>query len=72
MAKDGYIEFEGKVIEVLPGNKYKVQLDNGHNVVAYVSGKIRNNMIRISPGDIVLLEIPIGDLTHGRIVYRKS
>lgn len=72
MAKEGYIEFEGKVIEVLPGNKYKVQLDNGHTVVAYVSGKIRNNMIRISPGDVVLLEIPICDLTHGRIVYRKS
>lgn len=72
MTKEGYIEFEGKVIEVLPGNKYKVQLDNGHTVVAYVSGKIRNNMIRISPGDIVLLEIPICDLTHGRIVYRKS
>lgn len=72
MAKEGYIELEGKVVEILPGNKYKVQLENGHLIEAYVSGKIRNNMIRISLGDQVLLEIPTCDLKHGRITYRKS
>ncbi len=72
MAKDGYIETEGKVIELLPGSKFKVKLENGHVLEAYVSGKMRSNIIRISAGDTVLLEIPICDLKHGRIVYRKS
>lgn len=72
MAKDGYIEAEGKVIEILPGSKFKVELDNKHVVEAYVSGKMRNNIIRISAGDKVLLEIPICDLKHGRIVYRMK
>ena len=62
MAKKGYIELEGKVLEVLPGGSYKVKC---------VSGKIRMNLIRIYPGDTVLMEIPICDLTRGRIIYRK-
>lgn len=71
MAKDGYIELEGKVTEVLPGRDYKVKLDNEHVIDAYVSGKIRMNLIRIYPGDKVLVELPICDLTRGRIIYRK-
>jgi translation initiation factor IF-1 len=71
MAKEGYIELEGKVTEVLPGRDYKVKLDNGHEIDAYVSGKIRMNLIRIYPGDRVLVELPICDLTRGRIIYRK-
>ena len=69
--KDGYIELEGKVLEIIPGGDFKVQLDNGHIVIARVSGKMRLNMIRIYPGDTVLMEVPICDLTHGRIIYRK-
>lgn len=71
MAKNGYIELEGKVLEVLPGGDFKVKLENEHIVEARVSGKIRQNLIRIFPGDTVLLEIPICDLTRGRIIYRK-
>jgi translation initiation factor IF-1 len=71
MAKEGYIEFEGTVTEALPGRDYKVKLENGHIIDAYVSGKIRMNLIRIYPGDKVLIELPICDLRRGRIVYRK-
>ncbi len=71
MAKEGYIEAEGKVLEVLTGGDFKVELQNGHIVEARVSGKMRLNLIRIFPGDTVLLEIPICDLTRGRIIYRK-
>ena len=69
--KDGYIELEGKVQEILLGGDFKVKLDNGHVVEARVSGKMRLNMIRIYPGDTVLMEVPICDLTRGRIIYRK-
>ena len=69
--KDGYIETEGKVLEIIPGGDFKVKLENGHIVEARVSGKMRLNLIRILPGDTVLLEIPICDLTRGRIIYRK-
>ena len=69
--KDGYIELEGKVIEILPGGDFKVQLENGHIVEAHVSGKIRMNYIRILPGDTVTLEISPYDPTRGRITYRK-
>ena len=69
--KTSAIEVEGKVLEVLPGGDFKVKLDNGHIVEARVSGKMRLNMIRIYPGDTVLMEIPICDLTRGRIIYRK-
>ena len=72
MAKEDTIEVEGKVLEVLPGGKFKVQLENGHTVEAHVSGKIRMNYIRILPGDTVKLELSTYDLTHGRITYRKN
>lgn len=70
MAKDGYIEAEGKVLEIIPGGDFKVKLENGHIVEARVSGKcVKPNSY--FPGDTVLLEIPICDLTRGRIIYRK-
>lgn len=71
MAKEDIIEVEGKVVEVLPGSKYKVELENKHTVEAQVSGKIRINSIRILPGDTVKLELSTYDLTRGRITYRK-
>lgn len=71
MAKDDVIEVEGKVLEVIPGGSFKVQLQNGHTIVAHVSGKIRMNYIRISPGDNVMIELSPYDLTRGRITYRK-
>ncbi len=71
MAKDDVIEVEGKILEVIPGGSFKVQLENGHNIIAHVSGKIRMNYIRISPGDNVMIELSPYDLTRGRITYRK-
>ena len=70
MAKDDTIEIEGKVLEILPGGKFKVELENGHIVEAHVSGKIRMNYIRILPGDRVTVEISPYDLTRGRITFR--
>lgn len=71
MAKDDIIEIEGKVLEVLPGGSFRVQLENKHTVIAHVSGKIRMNYIRILPGDTVTVELSPYDLTRGRITYRK-
>ena len=71
MAKEDTIEVEGKVLEIIPGGKFKVELPNGHIVEAHVSGKIRMNYIRILPGDTVMLELSPYDLTRGRITYRK-
>ena len=71
MAKDDVIEVEGKVLEVIPGGSFKVELENGHMITAHVSGKIRMNYIRISPGDNVMIELSPYDLTRGRITYRK-
>jgi translation initiation factor IF-1 len=65
------VEVEGKVIEIIPGGKFLVELENKHTVEAHVSGKIRLNMIRILPGDTVTLELSTYDLKHGRITYRK-
>ncbi len=70
MPKSDVIEVEGRVIEPLPNAMFRVELDNGHRVLAHVSGKIRLNFIRILPGDRVLLELSPYDLTRGRIVYR--
>ena len=64
------IEVEGKVVEVLKGSDYLVELPNGCTVKAYVSGKMRVNMIRILPGDTVTIELSPYDLTRGRITYR--
>ena len=65
------IEVEGKVLDVLPGGQFRVELENKHTVIAHVSGKIRMNYIRILPGDTVVLELSEYDLTRGRITYRK-
>jgi translation initiation factor IF-1 len=70
MAKDDVIEVEGKVSETLPNAMFKVELENGHTVLAHVSGKIRMNFIRILPGDRVTVELSPYDLTRGRITYR--
>lgn len=72
MAKEDTIEVEGLVLEILPGGKFKVKLENDHIVEAHVSGKIRMNYIRILPGDTVMLELSPYDLKHGRITYRKQ
>lgn len=70
MAKTDVINVEAKVLECLPGVNFKVQLDNGHIIMAHVSGKIRMYNIRILPGDRVAVEISPYDLTRGRITYR--
>ena len=72
MSKDNVIEAQGKVVDLIPGGKFKVELEGGHEVVAHVSGKMRVNNIRILPGDTVVLELSPYDLTHGRIVYNKK
>lgn len=69
MAKDA-IEVEAVVVDNLPGGKFKVKLENGHQIEAHVSGKIRMNFIRILPGDKVRVELSPYDLTRGRITYR--
>ncbi|ACX52596.1 MULTISPECIES: translation initiation factor IF-1 [Ammonifex] len=70
MSKQDVIEVEGTVIEPLPNAMFRVELANGHKVLAHVSGKIRMHFIRILPGDRVLVELSPYDLTRGRIVYR--
>lgn len=69
--KTNAIEVKGKVTDVLPGGKYRVELENKHTVIAHVSGKIRMNYIRILPGDTVTIELSEYDLTQGRITYRN-
>ncbi|MDD2485201.1 MAG: translation initiation factor IF-1 [bacterium] len=68
--KEGVIEMEGKILETLPNAMFRVMLDNGHNILAHVSGKIRMHFIRILPGDRVKVELSPYDLNRGRIVYR--
>lgn len=70
MSKQDVIEVEGKVLEALPNAMFHVELENGHVVLAHVSGKIRMNFIRILPGDKVTIELTPYDLTRGRITYR--
>ncbi len=71
MAKDeGKITVEGTIVEALPGTQFRVELDNGHEVLAYLSGKMRKYYIRILLGDRVRVEISPYDLSRGRIVYR--
>ena len=65
------IEVDGKVLDVLPGGQFRVELPNKYVVVAHVSGKIRQNNIRILPGDTVTMELSEYDLTKGRIIWRK-
>ena len=69
--KESKIEVEGKVLEVLHGGEFIVELSNKHTVKAYVSGKMRVNMIRILPGDTVTIELSPYDLTRGRITWNK-
>ena len=68
--KDDIIEFEGEVIDTLPNTLFKVRLENGHEVIAHISGKIRKHYIRILTGDKVKVEMTPYDLTKGRITYR--
>jgi translation initiation factor IF-1 len=68
--KEEGIQIEGAVIETLPNAMFKVELDNGHQVLAHISGKMRMHYIRILPGDRVLVELSPYDLTRGRVVYR--
>ncbi len=70
--KEEKIEVEGKVVDVAKGGDYIVELPNGHTVKAYVSGKMRVNMIRILPGDTVTIELSPYDLTRGRITWNKK
>jgi len=72
MAKEAAIEVEGTVIETLPNAMFRVELENGHKVLAHVSGKMRMNFIRILSGDKVKLELSPYDLSRGRIVYRTK
>jgi translation initiation factor IF-1 len=70
MAKEEAIEMQGRVEEVLPDARFRVQLDNGHSLVAYTGGKMRKNHIRILAGDRVSLELSPYDITKGRITFR--
>jgi len=70
MAKGDAIQVEGTVVKPLPNTMFEVDLDNGHKILAHISGKMRMNYIRILPGDRVTVELSPYDLTRGRIVYR--
>jgi translation initiation factor IF-1 len=65
------IELTGVVVETLPGTQFKVELENGHRILAHVAGKMRKHYIRIVPGDTVKVELTPYDLTKGRITYRS-
>jgi translation initiation factor IF-1 len=70
MAKEDAIQMEGRVVDTLPNTTFRVQLTNGHTVIAHISGKMRKNYIRILTGDQVTVELTPYDLTKGRIIYR--
>ncbi|BCN93267.1 MULTISPECIES: translation initiation factor IF-1 [Thiomicrorhabdus] len=70
MAKQDVIEFDGVVLETLPNTMFKVELENGHQILAHISGRMRKNYIRILAGDAVKVELTPYDLTKGRITYR--
>lgn len=72
MSKEDVIEIEGIVVEKLPNAMFKVELENGHQVLAHISGKLRKNFIRILPGDKVTMEMSLYDLTKGRITWRDK
>ncbi len=72
MSKEDNIEMEGSVLESLPNAMFRVQLENGHKVLAHISGKMRMNYIRILPGDKVTVELSPYDLERGRITYRSK
>ena len=72
MSKDEVIEMDGKVVEALPNAMFRVELPNGHQIMAHISGKMRQNFIRIYPGDKVTVELSPYDLTRGRITWRSK
>jgi translation initiation factor IF-1 len=72
MAKEDLLEFEGAVVEVLPDSRFRVRLDNGHEALAYIAGKMRKHRIRIIAGDRVMVEMTPYDLDKGRIVFRQK
>jgi translation initiation factor IF-1 len=72
MAKEEVIEVEGKVVETLPNARFKVELENGHRLLAHISGKMRMHFIKILPGDKVSVELSAYDLSRGRIIYRDK
>ncbi len=72
MSKEDVIEVEGKILEALPNAQFKVELSNGHQILAHISGKLRMNYIRILPGDSVTVEMSPYDLTKGRIIWRAK
>jgi translation initiation factor IF-1 len=72
MAKEDILEFEGAVVEVLPDSRFRVRLDNGHEALAYIAGKMRKHRIRIIAGDRVMVEMTPYDLDKGRIVFRQT
>lgn len=72
MSKSDYVEAEGIVTEAMPNTTFKVKLDNGYEITAHISGKLRMNYIKILPGDKVRLELSPYDLTKGRIIWREK
>ncbi len=72
MPKEDFIEFEGEVLEALPNAMFSVKLENGHQILAHISGKLRMNYIKILPGDKVTVEISPYDLSRGRIIWRSK
>lgn len=72
MSKEDVIEVEGVVLEKLPNAMFKVELENGHHILAHISGKLRMNFIRIIPGDKVRIEMSPYDLSKGRIIWRDK
>ena len=72
MAKDDVIELEGTVVESLPNTSFRVDIGNGHTIVAHISGKLRMNFIRILPGDKVTVQMSPYDLTRGRVTWRSK
>jgi len=72
LPKEDVVEMEGRVLDKLPNAMFKVELENGHQIIAHISGKLRLNFIRIIPGDKVLIEMSPYDLTKGRIIWRDK
>jgi translation initiation factor IF-1 len=72
MPKEDAIQVEGKVLETLPNAMFRVELENGHRVLAHISGKMRMHFIKILPGDKVTVELSPYDLTRGRIIFREK
>ena len=72
MTKEETLEFEGAVVDVLPDGRFRVQLENGHQIIAYTAGRMKRNRIKTIAGDRVTVEMTPYDLTKGRVVYRFS